>query len=291
MFPTAFDYHRAESVEDALRLLSVHEDAKLLAGGHSLLPMMKLRLAAPEVLIDIGRIPSLRGAQATADGVRIGALTTHHVLATDPVVAEWAPLIAEAASKIADPAVRHRGTIGGNIAHADPASDLPATLVALGATVHLTGHDGARQVAASDFFTGLLETDLGEQELLTAIDVPAHAGAGTCYAKHEHPASGYAVVGAAAVMAMQDGVCTAAALVLNGVAAVPPVVDVTALVGGTADDGAIARALDGLSVDDPLGDLHASGEYRVHLAKVYGRRALASARNRARDRAHDRANA
>lgn len=281
MFPTAFDYHRAESVDDALRLLREHEDAKLLAGGHSLLPMMKLRLAAPEVVIDIGRIASLRGAQAISDGLRIGALTTHHSLATDPVVAEQAPLIAEAASQIADPAVRHRGTIGGNIAHADPASDLPAVLVALGASIHTTGSEGSRQVAACDFFTGLLETDLGEQELLTAIDVPTQVGAGCCYAKHEHPASGYAVVGAAAVVVMQGGTCTDARLAWNGVAAVPPVADLSSLVGSNAEDGTIASTLAGWSTDEPLGDLYASGDYRLHLARVYGHRALARARDRA----------
>ncbi len=281
MFPTAFDYHRAESVDEALRLLREHEDAKLLAGGHSLLPMMKLRLAAPEVVIDIGRIASLRGPHATADGVRIGSLTTHHALATDPMVAERAPLVAEAAAHIADPAVRHRGTIGGNIAHADPASDLPAVLVALGASVHITGNEGSRQVAASDFFTGLLETDLDEHELLTAIDVPMQSSAGVCYAKHEHPASGYAVVGAAAVVVMEGGQCTEARLAWNGVAAVPPVADLSSLIGTAVDDEAIAAALADWSTDDPLGDLHASGDYRLHLARVYGRRALACARDRA----------
>lgn len=281
MIPAAFDYRRAGSVEEALRLLGERQDAKLLAGGHSLLPMMKLRLAMPSLLVDIGRIAELKAVEKTADGVRIGALVTHATLAGSPLIAAEAPLVAAAAQQIADPAVRNRGTIGGSIAHADPASDLPAVLVALDATVQLAGTDARRSVPAADFFVGLLETALGEHEIITAIDVPQRAGAGVCYLKHEHPASGYAVCGAAAVVAKHGERVGFARLVLGGVAATPVDVALDSVVGTPADDASLGRALDALAIEDPLGDIYASGEYRVHLAKVYGRRAIAIARDRA----------
>lgn len=286
MIPGSFDYHRASSVEEAVRLLGELDDAKLLAGGHSLLPLMKQRLAMPQALIDIGRIDSLRGVDAGGDAIRIGALTTHTALAASDVLRSGCPLIAEAAAQIADPAVRNKGTIGGSIAHADPASDLPAVLLALGATIHVQGSQGARTVAASDFFTGLLETALGEGEILTAIDVlPWTAGTGAAYLKHEHAASGYAVCGAAAVVTLAGDRVSHASLALNGVAAVPfaaPAVG-QALVGGDASEPAIAAAVDAqLVVGDPLEDVQASGEYRTALAKVYAKRALAAARDRAR---------
>ena len=280
MIPAAFDYHRADSVEDALRLLGEHEDAKLLAGGHSLLPMMKLRLAMPSLLVDIGRIDSLKAIAAEGDSLRIGALVTHATLASSSGVATHAPLVAEAAGQIADPAVRNRGTLGGSIAHADPASDLPAVLVALDATIHVQGADESRRIAATDFFVDLLETDLGEHEILTAIDIPLRPGVGTCYLKHEHPASGYAVCGAAAVIAKTGGTVTGARLVLNGVAATPVEVAVEGLVGSAAEDDTIHSALADLVIEDALGDLHASAAYRQQLAKVYGRRALIAARDR-----------
>jgi len=281
MYPAPFAYHRATSVDHALRLLAEHPDAKLLAGGHSLLPMMKLRLATPEVLIDIGRIETLVRVAETANGVRIGALTTHTTLASDPTIAARLPLVAEAAGQIADPAVRNRGTLGGSIAHADPASDLPAVLVALGARIHLAGARGAREVAAADFFVGLLETALDAHEMITAVEVPGSGAAGTCYAKHEHPASGYAVCGAAAVVARKAGTVSSATLVFNGVTATPLVAKLDALQGTAAGDDAIATALEGLQAADPLADLHASGAYRLHLARIFGRRALACARDRA----------
>lgn len=280
MFPANFDYHRAASVDDAVRLLAQHPDAKLLAGGHSLLPMMKLRLAAPGALIDIGRIADLRGVSESGGRIRIGALTTHAEVASSELLAQRCPLLTETAHKIADPAVRNRGTVGGNIAHADPASDLPAVLVALAATVHLQGPNGARQVAASDFFTGLLESDIGADEVLTAVDFAWVIGGGA-YLKVENPASGYAVCGAAAVV--RDGV--AAALCFNGITATPLVASAVcdALAGSDLSDGAIAAAVDAhLQVEDPLSDVHASGEYRVQLAKIYGQRALRTARDRAR---------
>ncbi len=286
MFPAKFDYHRAGSVEEALALLGRLPDAKLLAGGHSLLPMMKLRLAQPGALIDIGRIDELAGIRALGDRIRVGALTRHAEVAGSDLLRADCSLLAEAAAKIGDPQVRNRGTVGGNIAHADPASDLPAVLVALGATVHLRGPAGARVVAANDFFVDLLTTDLHAGEILVAVEVPRlPLATGSAYLKVDHPASGYALCGAAAVVALEaDGRCSSASLAFNGIANRPvdAAAQVAALIGRVPDDAAIAAALAGLGVDEPLGDVQASAEYRVELARVYGRRALA----RARDRAH-----
>ena len=213
MYPAQFDYVRATSVAEALQLLSQHEDAKLIAGGHSLIPMMKLRLAQPPTVIDIGRIAELKGITVAGGNVRIGALSTHNEIGNSSELAEHAPFVAEAARHIGDNQVRNRGTIGGNIAHADPGSDLPATLIASGATIHLQGSGGERSVAATDFFIDLLTTDLGEDEVVTAIEVPSLAAkdgkTGSAYLKFEHPASGYAVVGAAAWVSIgSDGTCS-----------------------------------------------------------------------------------
>ncbi len=285
MYPAKCDYYRAASVAEAIGLLGEHADAKLIAGGHSLIPMMKLRLASPAALVDIGRIAELRGVQDAGDSIRVGALTTHALLYESPELAAGCPLLAEAAGKIGDPQVRNRGTIGGNIAHADPASDLPAVLVALGATVRLEGPGGERAVAAADFFVGLLATDIQAGEVLVAVEVPKlGAGTGSAYLKFEHPASGYAVCGAAAVVTIEGGKCESASLAFNGVHATPLAAGAVAaaLAGGAADDGAIDAAVDGhLAVPDPLGDAFASGPYRVELAKTYGKRALKAARDRA----------
>ncbi len=280
MYPAAFDYHRATSIDEAIQLLQANEGAKLLAGGHSLIPMMKLRLAQPPTVIDIGRIDGLSGITASGGGLRIGPLTTHAEIAASGDVQKQCAFLAEAAGHIGDPQVRNRGTIGGNIAHADPASDLPAVLTAAEATIHLKGPDGERAVSAGDFFVDLLATDMGEYEVITAIEIPAQSGS-SAYQKFEHPASGYAVVGAAAAVTMDKGKCSRATLVFNGLASTPHVADVSALVGGTLDDDAIAAATSGITAEDPMSDAFASGEYRVHLAQVYGRRALQAARDRA----------
>ncbi len=284
MYPASFDYVRATSAQEAVDLLAQNAGAKLLAGGHSLIPMMKLRLAHPAKLIDIGRIAEIRGICEQDGALRVGSLTTHSEIHGSELVRGKCRILAEAAGKIGDPAVRNKGTIGGNIAHADPASDLPAVLVAVGATVHLLGPGGTRAVAAADFFTGLLTTAIEAGELITEVEVPAccENGSGCAYLKVEHPASGYAVCGAAAVVKMEDGACTAASLCFNGVT---PVVfdawpDASPLVGTSADDAAIAAAMASLSIDEPMGDIHASGEYRVALARAYGKRALALARDR-----------
>lgn len=279
MYPANFDYYRAETVAEAISLLGKHEDAKLLAGGHSLLPMMKLRLALPPAVIDIGRIDALHGVTHDGDTLRIGALTTHHKLATCTKLGEHCPIVSEAASHIGDPQVRNKGTLGGSIAHADPASDLPAVLLALDATMHLENADGPRTVAAADFFVDLLETAVGEGDILTAVEVPALGNGGSAYRKFEQPASGYALCGAAAVV--RDG---KVALAFNGVTTTPHRATAveSALEGSDLSDEAIAAAIAAhLSMEEPMADLHASGEYRVELAKVYGRRAVAAARDRA----------
>lgn len=284
MYPAKFEYHRASSVAEALDLLAQNEDAKLLAGGHSLLPMMKMRLAQPATIIDIGRISELSGISRANGRVRIGALTRHVDIAESEELADSCPLVAEAAAEIGDPQVRNRGTIGGNIAHADPASDLPAVILVLGGTVISVSKSGEKATPASDFFVDLLTTTLGEDEILTAVEVPVlAAGTGSCYLKFEHPASGYAVVGAAAVVSLgADGKCESASLCFNGVTATPLVADVSGLAGSAADDAAIDQAVEaGVAAEDPLGDVFASGEYRVHVAKVFGKRALKAARDRA----------
>jgi aerobic carbon-monoxide dehydrogenase medium subunit len=287
MFPANFEYYRAGSLAEAITLLGQHGDAKVLAGGHSLVPMMKLRLAQPAAVIDVGRIAELKGIQADGDSLRIGALTTHAEIASSSQVQRHCPVLAEAASKIGDPQVRNKGTIGGNIAHADPASDLPAVLCAVGATVHLRGAGGERSVAASDFFVGLLETALGDGEILTAVTVPVlGAGSGSAYLKFEHPASGYAVCGAAAVVKLDGaGNCADATLCFNGVTATPYCVGGlgAALRGSDLSDATIDAEVDpAIAIDDPLADLHASGVYRIALAHAYGKRALKAARDRAR---------
>ena len=284
MFPAEFEYYRAGDVQEAIDLLGQHEDAKLLAGGHSLIPMMKLRLAQPTALIDIGRIKTLRGIDSSDGQIRIGALTTHAELAASDVLREQCGLLSEAAGKIADPQVRNLGTIAGNLVHADPASDLPAVILALGATIHLQGPGGNRQVAAADFFVDLLTTAIETQEIVTAIGVePRSAGTGSCYLKVEHPASGYAICGAAALLTMSDQSCSTATLSFNGITATPLLAEAVgnALVGTETDDAAIADAIEQLSIEDGLGDVHASAAYRAQLAKTFGRRALATARDRA----------
>ena len=194
----------------------------MLAGGHSLIPLMKLRIAAPTVLVDIGRIEALKGITAGGDGLSIGALTTYAEIASSDLVKEHAPLLAEAAGMVGDPAVRNRGTIGGNISHGDPASDPPTALKALGATFNITGPGGERSIAASDFATGLLENALEEHEILTSVSVPSvPSGSGSAYVKFPHPASRYAVVAAAVIVTVEGGRCSSASVVVGGVEATP----------------------------------------------------------------------
>ena len=287
MFAAEFEYYRAGSVAEAHELLAAHPGAKLLAGGHSLIPLLKLRLATPAAVVDIGRVGELRGITNGGGALRIGALTTHAEIAASANVQAHAAALAEAAGQIGDPAVRNRGTIGGNVAHADPASDLPTVLTALGATFTASGPGGERSLAAADFFQGMMATALDEREILTAIHVPAAgAGSGSAYAKFSHPASRYAVVGAAATLTAAGGSCTGAAVVVGGVTAAPARCSSVeaALVGQplSADAIAAAAASAGNDLgDDLLGDLFASGEYRKAVTPVYVQRALAAAAERA----------
>lgn len=266
MRPAGFEYHRPESLDEAVSLLAQDGDARPIAGGHSLLPMMKLRLATPGTLVDLGRIPGLDRIERDGDGVRIGALTTHDTVATSRDVNSTCPVLSEAAGGIGDQQVRNRGTIGGSVAHADPGADYPTVLTALGATITVTGPNGEREIAAGDFFTGIFETALEPGEIVTSVFVPATKGA--AYVKHGHPASGYAVVGVAAVV--EDG---KGRLAIGGVTGTPVDAEVDSIESASET---VASALSGA-----IGDTYASGEYRTHLATVLARRALTTAFERA----------
>jgi carbon-monoxide dehydrogenase medium subunit len=287
MFASPFQYHRASSIAEARQLLAAHPGAKLLAGGHSLLPLMKLRLANPEALIDIGSIAELKGIAATADGFRIGAGTTHAMVAASTELRGGCAVVAETASHIGDPAVRNRGTIGGSLAHADPGADLPGVLVALGASIEVIGAAGTRRIPAADFFQGLMATALGEGEIVTSVHVRRlNSGEGAAYSKFPHPASRYAVIGATACVAVEKGSCTSARVVAGGLVTQPMVLPSVgkALVGSRLDEAAItaasARAVEDLG-DDLIGDIFASAEYRRAIAGVYVARALREAARRA----------
>ena len=287
MYAPNFDYYRARSVADAHQLLAAHPGAKLLAGGHSLLPLLKLRLAAPSTLVDIGRIAELRGISRQGDWIRIGALTTHAELAASADLRDAAAALADAAAMVGDPAVRNRGTIGGNIAHADPASDLPTVLVALDARMVAAGPGGERTIHADQFFTGIMTTALSEDEILLAVHVQASGrGQGSAYEKFAHPASRYAVLGVAASVAVTDGTCSAARIALGGL--LPNARRASsaerALIGKAINDDTIAAAADQVAADlgnDVSGDIYASAEYRSAMAPVFTKRALANAAARA----------
>jgi aerobic carbon-monoxide dehydrogenase medium subunit len=287
MYAPSFDYYRARSVADAHQLLAAHPGAKLLAGGHSLLPLLKLRLAAPPALVDIGRIPELRGISRQGDWIRIGALTTHAELAASADLRDGAPALADAAALVGDPAVRNRGTIGGNIAHADPASDLPTVLVALDARMVAAGPGGERTIPADQFFTGIMTTALSEDEILVAVHMPASArGQGSAYEKFSHPASRYAVLGVAAWVAVTNGACSAARIALGGL--LPNARRASsaerALIGKALSDDTIAAAAEQVAADlgnDVAGDIYASAEYRRAMAPVFTKRALTNAAARA----------
>jgi len=271
VIPAAFEYRRATTVDEAISLLSAGGDeAKLLAGGHSLLPLMKLRLAAPTLLVDIGRLGDLSYVRESGDSISIGALTRHRDVETSDVLHAHAPLLAHVAGQVGDPQVRHRGTIGGSIAHGDPASDLPAACLALGATFTVTGPRGERQIAASDFFRGFLETALEPDEVLTEIGVPKSTGAGWSFQKFNRRAQDWAIVGVAAVRGPHPGV----ALVNMGPTPLRAGAVEQALAGGASATEAASHASDGL---DPPEDLNASAEFRRHLAQVLVRRALEEA--------------
>jgi carbon-monoxide dehydrogenase medium subunit len=271
MIPAAFDYRRASTVDEALGLLSEHgDDAKLMAGGHSLLPLMKLRLASPAVVIDIGRLRELSFVREDGDNLVIGALTRHRDVETNDLIAAHAPILGHVAGQVGDPQVRHRGTIGGSIAHGDPASDLPAASLALGASFRVVGAGGERTIPASEFFQGFLETALAPDEILTEIVVPKVTGAGWSFQKFNRRAQDWAIVGVAAVRNGTTGI----GLVNMGSTPLRATAVEDALSAGASASEAASHASDGL---EPPADLNASTEYRRHLAEVLVRRALEEA--------------
>lgn len=290
MFPASFEYLAPTSLQEAIALLGKNPgEAKILAGGHSLIPLMKLRLAAPRYLIDIGRIDGLAYIREEADTLAIGPMTTHHSIETSEIVRRLVPLLAETAAHIGDVQVRNRGTIGGSLAHADPAGDFPAAILALEAQIKAIGPSGERTIKAEDFFVDLLTTALASDEILSEIRVPIPRGrVGTSYQKFDNPASHYAIAGVAALIALgPDDTIQKARVGITGVG--PKAYRATsverALEGRTASDETIASAAqtaaDGVDV---AGDIHASSEYRAHLARVYARRAVQQAVERARGR-------
>ena len=283
MVTSSFDYHAPTSVAEALALLDQHgEDAKLLAGGHSLIPLMKIRLAEPSVLIDLGKIDTLSYINERDGGLAIGAMTTYSEIAASELVQARAPVLADASGQVADNQVRNRGTIGGSLSHADPAGDLPAVILALAAQMTTSSSGGHRTIGADDFFVELLTTALEPNEILSEIVIPAlPVGTGTAYAKFANKASHYAVVGVAAVVTVgSDGTCQSARIAVTG--AGPKATRATgsesALVGSSLDDAAIqaaaSRADEGIDFNE---DVHASAEYRAHLTQVYAGRAIRAA--------------
>ena len=271
MIPAKFDYVRPGSLDEAVSALAGGgEDAKVIAGGQSLLPLLRMRLAYPELLVDIGGLDELRGVTDAGDSLVIGARTTHHQLVRDPLVAEHCGLLAQAAATVADPAVRHRGTLGGSLAHGDPASDLPAALLALDATFVVRGPNGERTVESGEFFQGFLETALAPDELLTEIRVAKTGTAGFNYQKFNRRAQDWATVGAVAV---RNG-STRVALVNMGSTPLRATAVEDALAAGASLADAAAHAADGT---EPPSDLNASPEFRAHLARVLVGRALTEA--------------
>ena len=283
MIPAAFEYVRAATLEHAFAALEEGGDeAKLIAGGHSLIPAMKLRMAAPSRLIDISRIPGLAGISAGAGGGRIGALTSHAALAASDALRSAAPALWDAANVLGDPQVRNRGTIGGACAHADPAADYPAVLVALDARLELSERGNRREIAASEFFRGLFETALGAREIVTAIVVPAAPQ--SAYVKFPHPASHYAVVGVAAALELDAGTIRAARIACAGVGDAPmrALTVERALAGVRAADAQSVRAAcaGAATPGDARSDTFASATYRAAMADVYAARAVARAASR-----------
>jgi carbon-monoxide dehydrogenase medium subunit len=274
VIPAAFDYKRATSAAEAVSLVGQYGDeAKFLAGGHSLLPLMKLRLAQPSVLVDIGRLTDLSYIRDEGEHIAIGALTRHRDVETSDLLKQHVPLLAHAASHVGDPQVRHRGTIGGSIAHADPASDLPATTLALGATYVVQGPNGTREIAAADFYQGFLESALAADELLTEIRVPKLTGAGWSFQKFNRRAQDWAIVGVAAWR--QNG---RSGVGLVNMGSTP--ILATSVSGALSQGASVADAAEqAVAEAEPQADLNASVEYRTHLAKVLVRRALEEASN------------
>ena len=284
MIPTAFEYERATSLDDALAKLAAAGGAgKLIAGGHSLVPLMKLRLSEPTVLIDIAHIPDFAGIREAGGAIEIGAGTTHHDVATSALLRERCPMAAEAAATIGDQQVRNRGTLGGSLAHADPAADYPAVMLALDAELHLKGPGGWRAVKARDFFQGMLTVDLTPDEILAKVTfAPVRTAA---YAKLHQRASRFAIVGVGAALDVRDGIIASARIGLTGAASSPSRLEnvEAALAGQPASSSAVtaAAAVAGDGIEELNEDIHASADYRRAMIRVFTRRALARALERA----------
>jgi carbon-monoxide dehydrogenase medium subunit len=282
MIPAAFEYVRPDSVADAVSALrDGGEDAKVLAGGQSLIPVLRLRLSYPTTVIDIGRIADLRGVHDDGDAIVIGAMTTHHDVMHDPLIAEHAPLIAQATATVADPQVRHRGTFGGALAHADPAGDLGAVALALGAQFEIAGSGGSRSVAAEDFFHDYLTTAIGEDEVLTSVRVPKlGAGWSSHYEKFNRVAQAWSIVAVAALVRRDNGSIAEARVGLTNMGSTPlrAAAVEQALAGADASSEAVAaaaeHAADGTSAPS---DLSGKADYREHLARVLTKRAVLAA--------------
>ena len=285
MFPDEFDYYEAESVAEAVELLGEHadEETELLAGGHSLLPAMKTGLSSPDVLIDISGIEGMTGVEVDGDTLVIGGMTTYGAILEAEEVAEHAPALEEAVAWVGDVQVRNRGTIGGNLAHGDPAADLPGAALASNATLVVEGPDGERKVPADEFFFGMYATDVGPDELLTRVEIPVADGAVGAYAKKASPSSGYAMVGVAALLDTDGDTVESASVGANGVmdhgVRLESVEE--ALAGGSLDDDSIEAAAghagDDLDVAMMMDDLQASNKFRAQLLEVYTERALTAA--------------
>jgi len=287
MYPAAFEYHTPASVKEALGLLGkLKDDAKLLAGGHSLIPMMKLRLAQPKHLIDLRKIPGLTGIKQDGNSLAIGAMTTHWAIESSPLVKSKLAVLSEVASIIGDPAVRNRGTIGGSLAHADPAADYPAAMIALGAEMVCEGTKGRRTVKVDDWFKGLMATAVGEDEILVEVRVPVlPASTGAAYMKFPHPASRFAVVGVAAAITLDSkGACSKASVGVTGAGT-------KAVRAKGVEAGCSGKKLDAAAIEaaaqkaaegvDVQADLQGSVEYKSHLCRVFAKRAITEAVKRA----------
>jgi carbon-monoxide dehydrogenase medium subunit len=280
MIPATFEYTRPTSVDEAVRALAEGgEEAKVLAGGQSLLPILRLRLAYPELVVDLGRIPELRGVREDGDALVIGAMTPHADIVTDPLVRRYAGLLAATTATVADPAVRHRGTFGGSLAHADPAGDVPAAVLALDAELVVAGPGGRRTVPAREFFVDYLQTALRPDEVLVEVRVPKADGWGFRYEKFARVAQAWAIVGVAAVVRRDNGAIAEARIGLTNMGSTPlRAAAAEAAMAGASSAGAVAAAAesaaDGTS---PSSDVSASGEYRQHLARVLTRKAVLAA--------------
>jgi carbon-monoxide dehydrogenase medium subunit len=280
MIPAPFEYFAPATIDEALGLLREHSDAKVLAGGQSLMPALRLRLAAPDTIVDLGKIDELRGVRDDGDVLVIGAMTPHSVVQTSPAVNEHARLISLATATVGDPQIRHRGTFGGSLAHADPAADLPAVAVALDASFVIAGTQGRRTVSAADFFQGVFSTALGEDELLVEVRVPKYTGWGAHYEKFNRVAQAWSIVSVAAAVRLDGDSIAEARVALGNMGSTPVRATAVeeALVGRPATADAVreaaARAADGTS---PVTDLNGDADYRRHLATVLTRRAVLAA--------------